>query len=114
MQIAAILNEQKGADWVTVALNAINQESMEYFGGGEHPATSSAKDLVRLYRIRLERSKLLGITQYGCAELVAQLEKLDGDAIIEVWPFANKDFVVSAFTRNEAVLVGCITQPRTL
>ena len=109
MQIAAMLEEQKGPEWVTAALNAINQESMAYLGGDGPPGTNSAQDLARIYRVRLERSKVLGIKQYGCAELIARLEALNGNEIIEVWPFANSNSETTAFLKDGIFLIGCIT-----
>jgi hypothetical protein len=95
--------------WAATALAAMRDDAVVYAGNSRSPASSTVGDLLRLYQIRLQRSRERPMDVHGIVELVACLTGRDFEAVIYVEPFLGPAVSVSAFWDSGWVLVGCIT-----
>ena len=95
--------------WRDAALAVLTQSKVSFAGNRESRATSSARDLLQTYRLRLESVARHGIDAIGIEELLEALTRKPATAQIHGDPFIGPHDVLHTFWDEDDVLIGCVT-----
>jgi hypothetical protein len=103
------LRSDAPSEWKKAATAMLTKDDV-VFAGSELPRSKNkVSDLLRLYRMRLDRSRSQKLDAFGLSELVECLSETSPDATIEVEPFLGPAGAVTAFWDTTGKLVGCVT-----
>ena len=108
-QLRDDLEKRRPAKWVIEGIRALQQTDMTYEGGSGSGAGTPARDLLRLYGIRLAHLQTRGINAEGLAELVDWLRSLSQDTRVGIEAFRSSVTAVTAFYSPPGVLGACVT-----
>jgi len=108
-RLTEALEGQAGTGWGKLALSVINDHQVVFAGNRNSPATNTAGDLLRIYRLKLDHSVRMGVPAHGIAELIESLVNRVQSELIELQPFLGPQGVVAAFWDTAGNLIGCVT-----
>lgn len=95
--------------WGRAALAVIARPDVVFAGNHNSPASNTAGELLRIYRMKLDHCRERGIEAHGIAELIESLASRAQSEVIEVRPFIGPQDSVAAFWNATGDLVGCVT-----
>lgn len=95
--------------WGRAALAVIARPEVVFAGSHNSPASNTAGELLRIYRMKLDHCRERGIEAHGIMELIESLASRAQGEVIEVRPFVGPQNSVVAFWSTSGDLVGCIT-----
>lgn len=82
-KLTEALGDGTRTGWRTAALSTLDDQRV-VFGGSPGGARSTARDLLRIYRIKLAHCDERRILTHGMAELIESLARESGDTTVEV------------------------------
>lgn len=108
-RLVAALAAHANTAWGKAALYAIANVSVAFVGSRDLSAGATVRDLLLIYRRRLEHIRERGIEVQGMRELVEALAHRPPDELIEVQPFSRQEHNAVAFWSSCGDLIGCVT-----
>jgi hypothetical protein len=96
-------------EWKIAAQSPLQDPQVVFAGSPGSAAISSASDLLRIYRIRLDQCREHAIRAHGIYELIESLARIDPDSRVRLEPFLGPQNSITAFWDVLGNLVGCIT-----
>ncbi|QDP26706.1 hypothetical protein [Bradyrhizobium cosmicum] len=108
-RLVSALQAHAANEWAVVALSALGNEHVVFAGNVSSGASSTAADLLRVYRLRQAHCREQGIEACGLAELIESLSAHDANDVIEGQPFLAPTGAVHAFWNSSGDLIGCVT-----
>lgn len=103
------LKQAETKAWVAAALAAINHEKVVFAGNAGEGASSTAGELLRVYRIRQMHCQEKHIEAYGLTELIESLAACRESDVVNGQPFLGPTNSVTAFWHPFGHLMGCVT-----
>jgi hypothetical protein len=101
-------SKENAQKWAAVAMSVVDDPQVE-FAGSTGGASSPARGLLRIYRIRQQHCEENAIETYGMAQLTVSLSDYGERDLIQVHPFIGPSSSVAAFWDAAGNLLGCIT-----
>jgi hypothetical protein len=86
-KLSDALKSDASTKWKTTALAAIADEQVTFAGNPGSGASSTARILLKIYRIRLRHCQERRVQAHGITELVEFLAGCPESTVIEVQPF---------------------------
>jgi hypothetical protein len=108
-RLSDALRHDGSVQWKAVALSVVEDDQVVFAGNSDSAASSTAGDLLRIYRLRLKHCRQQGIDVPGLVELLESLGGHSEGTIIQVQPFRGPTRSVIAFWDASCHLVGCVT-----
>jgi len=108
-QLRDDLELRKPAKWAVEGIRALEQPDMAHVGGSGSAGGTRARDLLRIYDIRLAHLRARGINAEGLAELVDWLRPLSPETRVYGEAFLSSTTAVTAFYSPPGVLGACVT-----
>jgi hypothetical protein len=102
------LRRQGEDEWSVVAIHALSLDDSNFEGIG----SSSAGELLSIYRIRESRRSAKGIVAYGLEHFLSSLAQTDPSALVELLTFKSAEYSVTVFFGPDGALLGCVTVRR--
>lgn len=96
-------------NWARVAIAKLNQSEIRYFTTPGRQGSTAARELLWIYGIRLARSREIGASIPGLAELVAWLETLPPTERVKIEGFLVGNSILTAFYGPNEMLGACVT-----